>query len=90
MLDVLVLCEGYTEREFCRSVVAPYIASPGVAVQGTLAGRQQQKRVGVRNCSAYRKELIRLARQRTGRHVSLLIDYFRMPHSWPGRSAHPE
>lgn len=32
MLDVLVLCEGRTEREFCKSVVAPYIASRGVAV----------------------------------------------------------
>ncbi len=85
MLDVLVLCEGHTEREFCKSVVAPYIASRGVAVQGTLAGRPQQKRGGVKNWSAYRKELIRLARQRTGRHVSLLIYYFRMPHSWPGR-----
>lgn len=26
MLDVLVVCEGQTEREFCREVVAPYVA----------------------------------------------------------------
>jgi hypothetical protein len=24
MREVLVLCEGHTEREFCNSVIAPY------------------------------------------------------------------
>lgn len=85
MLDVLVLCEGQTEREFCRSVVGPYLATHGIALAGTLVGAPQRKRGGIRAWPAYRGELLRLAKERDGRHVALLVDYYAMPNSWPGR-----
>ena len=31
MLEVIIACEGQTEREFCRSVLKPYLASKGNA-----------------------------------------------------------
>ncbi len=89
MREVLVLCEGHTEREFCNSVIAPYFANMGVNFKGTMVGSPQRKQGGVRNWSVYRNELIRLAKERNGRHVGVLVDYFRMPHSWPGRNTAP-
>lgn len=85
MLDVLVLCEGQTEREFCRNVIAPHVAASGIELAGTLAGKPQRKRGGVRPWSVYRGELLRLAEQHSDRHVAVLVDYYAMPDSWPGR-----
>ena len=85
MLDILVVCEGQTEREFCREVVAPYLAPNDIALAGTLVGKPQRKRGGVRPWPIYRAELLRLAKERADRHVALLVDYYAMPDSWPGR-----
>ena len=86
MLDVVVVCEGQTEREFCRNVVAPYLAVSGIVLAGTLVGKPQRKRGGIRPWPAYRGELLRLAKERGDRHVAVLVDYYAMPDSWPGRS----
>ena len=86
MLDILVVCEGQTEREFCRKVVAPYLASSGIALAGTLVGKPQRKRGGVRPWPVYRAELLRLAKERADRHVAVLVGYCAMPDSWPGRN----
>ncbi len=87
MREVLVLCEGHTEREFCRSVLAEYVANNyGIALSGTLVGKPQRKHGGIRDWSVYREELLRLAKVRADRVVGVLVDYYAMPHSWPGRS----
>jgi len=36
--EILVLCEGHTEREFCRAIIAPAIAHFGIALAGTIVG----------------------------------------------------
>ncbi len=90
MHEVLVLCEGHTEREFCNSVIAPYLVNMGVIFKGTMVGRPQRKQGGVQGWPVYRNELIRLAKERKDRHVGVLVDYFRMPHSWPGRDTAPD
>lgn len=86
MHDVLVLCEGQTEREFCRSVVREYVATRGIALAGTLVGKPQRKRGGISSWGVYRGELLRLAKERADRYVGVLVDYYAMPDSWPGRS----
>lgn len=86
MLDILVVCEGQTEREFCREVVASYLASNEIALAGTLVGKPHQKRGGIRPWPVYRAELLRLAKERADRHLAVLVDYYAMPDSWPGRA----
>lgn len=49
MREVIVLCEGQTEQEFCRSVVAPVLGRAGVYVSATLVGKPQRKRGGIRD-----------------------------------------
>ena len=89
MRDVIVLCEGQTEREFCRSVIAPGLHRAGVSVAGTLVGKPQRKRGGISAWPVYRNEIRRLAKQRVDWHVGVLVDYYAMPDSWPGRATAP-
>ncbi len=85
MLDVLVLCEGQTEREFCNSLLSPYLAQRGIELRATLRGKPQQKRGGICQWHVYQRELLRLAKERTNRHVAVLVDYYKMDDTWPGR-----
>jgi hypothetical protein len=87
MREVIVLCEGQTEKEFCRSVIAPAVASHNVTLSARLGGEPQQRRGGIREWDAYRKEVLKLGRQRMDWHVALLVDYYAMPSSWPGRGS---
>lgn len=87
MLDLIVVCEGQTEREFCRNLIAPYVAASNVAMGGTLVGKPHRKRGGIREWPTYREELLRLAKERPDRHLAVLVDYYAMPDSWPGRSS---
>jgi len=89
MRDVLVVCEGQTECEFCREVVAPFLSMSGVALAGTLVGKPNRKRGGVRPWPVYRAELVRLGKERPDRHVAVLVDYYAMPTDWPGRATAP-
>lgn len=86
MSDVVVICEGQTEREFCREVVAPHLGPRGVFLSGTLRGKPGRKRGGIAPWASYRVELIRLAKERADRRVAVLVDYYRLPLDWPGRS----
>ena len=69
MLEVIVVCEGQTEREFCREIIAPFVALHGVSLAGTLVGKPQNKRGGIRSWPAYRSELLKLAKERVDRHA---------------------
>lgn len=86
MSDVVVVCEGQTEREFCREVIAPHLGPRGVYLAGTLRGKPGRKRGGIAPWASYRVELIRLAKERADRRVAVLVDYYRLPSDWPGRS----
>lgn len=86
MVNVAVLCEGETEYDFCKAVVAPWAQPHGIELFGTLVGRPGRKRGGIRPWLTYRNELLRLAKERPGRAVGVLVDYYAMPMNWPGRS----
>jgi len=85
MLDVIVLCEGQTEREFCRSLISPFLFAAGISLAGTLVGKPGRKRGGIQEWETYRSEVLRLAKERDRRHVCVMVDYYSMPSSWPGR-----
>ncbi|WP_182871224.1 DUF4276 family protein [Stieleria mannarensis] len=88
MIEVLVVCEGQTEREFCKTVIASHLATRGIHFAGTLAGKAGKKRPGIGTWQLYRKEIRRHA-ARQERHVGMLVDYYGMPQSWPGRMNAP-
>lgn len=86
MPEVIVVCEGQSEREFCRKTIAPALALRGIELAGTLAGKAHRKRGGIQPWKTYRADVIRLSKERDGRHVAILVDYYAMPQDWPGRT----
>ena len=90
MLEVLVLCEGQTEREFCNGLLSPCLAEHGVAMRATLRGKPQRKRGGMCGWDVYQRELIRLPGGRRDCHVAVLADYYKMDGTWPGRPEAPK
>lgn len=87
MLEVLISCEGQTEREFCRSVLKPYLAPKGIHLSGKLVGKPTRRLGGIRGWRIYREEILRTASENSSRHVGLLVDYYGMPDCRPGRTA---
>lgn len=86
MRDVLILCEGQTEREFCNTVIRGHLHAHGVSLSGTLVAKPRGKSGGIAKWPVYRRELTNRAKERSDRHVGLLVDYYAMPKSWPGRT----
>ncbi len=89
MSEILVLCEGDSEREFCNSVVAEHMRAHGVWVRGTLAGKPNKKQGGILRWEKCRREILVLGQQRSEHHVAVLVDYYAMPLCWPGREGAP-
>lgn len=84
MPEVIVVCEGPTEREFCNRTLRGYVEPKGVTLSGTLVGKPNRKTGGIQVWKHYRKEVIRLAMERAERHVALLVDFYGLPLDWPG------
>ena len=89
MLDVLVLCEGQTEREFCNGLLGTYLSERCIALRATLRGKPQRKHGGMCQWDAYERELTRLAKEHADRHVAAMVDYYKMDKTWPGRREAP-
>jgi hypothetical protein len=86
MREVIVLCEGKSEQLFCRTVVTPHLHEQGVDVRPRLGGKPGRTRHGgIAHWPVFKGELIKLAKERADRHVSVLVDYYGMPLNWPGR-----
>lgn len=81
---VLALVEGQTEEAFVKKTLAPWLGSQGVAVSATTCGRRRKQR-GVPRWERAQRELLRLLKEDTGRHVTTMFDYYGMPTGWPGR-----
>jgi Domain of unknown function (DUF4276) len=86
MPEVLVLCEGKTERNFCTSVLARHLNPRGVYLKTSTLGSQHGPAGGVRKWERYRLELERLG-NKPNAYVGLLIDYYAMPNDWPGKAS---
>lgn len=89
MPDVIVVCEGHTERAFCRDVLAPEFANRGVFLRAMLLGKQRGRGGGIVPWAICRRELEIYSREHATWHVALLVDYYAMPHDWPGRATAP-
>ena len=85
---VYVVVEGVGERAFVKQVIAPYLAQSNVWVHAPLVGKPGHKG-GVRSFEAVRGDLLSLLKQNRPKrpvYVSMMFDYYGMPHNWPGRS----
>ncbi len=85
MSRVLALVEGQTEETFVRDMLAPHLGLQGVWLTGYLAKRRGTG--GVPSWSQFMPDLLKLLKEDTNAHVTMMIDFYAMPDDWPGRVA---
>jgi len=81
MKRVVIICEGETEREFCKNILAPYFVTRGIFIQSPLIKRSMG---GVVRWNILKKE-IETYLYEEGVCVTMLIDYYGLynKHAFP-------
>ena len=82
MKRVVIICEGETEREFCKNILAPYFIAKNIHIQSPLIKRSMG---GVVRWSILKKE-IQTYLLETDVFVTMLIDYYGLysKYAFPG------
>ena len=89
---MLIHVEGQTEESFVNQVLAPHLYALGyTSVSARLLGnsRQRSRRGGIRNWDLVREGILRHLRQDREVLATTMVDYYRLPDTWPGRSDAP-
>ncbi len=83
MTRLIVVCEGETEREFCRDMLGPYLLPFGIQVQPPLI---KQSRGGMVQWAVLKRQLEMHLKQDTAAYVTTFIDLYgiRKKHEVPG------
>lgn len=92
MTRLLVSVEGETEELFVYQVLAPHLYAHGytsvvASLMGTAVSRDN--RGGVKAWDDVLKDIVNKLRGDRGLIVSTMVDYYGMPHDWPGRGVVP-
>lgn len=79
---MVIICEGETEREFCKNILAPYFVTKNIHIQSPLIKRSMG---GIVRWSILKKE-IQTYLQENNVHVTMLIDYYGLysKYAFPG------
>ncbi|MBV9576810.1 MAG: DUF4276 family protein [Gammaproteobacteria bacterium] len=83
-IEVFLVVEGQTEQTFIRDILAPEIAQKGMYLHAALIGKPGHKGGDIRFERA-KNDIGNFLTQRKDTFVSMMIDYFRVDASWPGR-----
>lgn len=93
MSRLLLHVEGQTEETFVNDVLAPHLCERGYdSVRARLLGnaRQRDRRGGIRDWNAVRRDITNHLREDTGAFATTMVDYYGLPRTgqraWPGRS----
>lgn len=83
-IEVFLVVEGQTEQTFIRDVLAPEMAQKGIYLHAALIGKPGHKGGDIRFERA-KEDIANFLAQRNDTFVSMMLDYFRIDTSWPGR-----
>lgn len=92
MPRLLIHVEGQTEESFVNQVLAPHLYARGYSSIGArLLGnsRQRSRRGGITNWHLVRQGILHHLKQDQGVLVTTMVDYYGLPHTWPGRANAP-
>jgi len=90
MSRVLIHVEGQTEETFVSEVIGPHLYNVGfLSVGARLLGnaRLRSRRGGIKDWQVVRQEIHRHLANDPGCIATLLVDFYALPGSWPGRLA---
>ena len=88
MARILIHVEGRTETDFINGVLAEYLYQVGfTVVSARLLGnaRRRNRRSGIREWKTVKKETVNHHKGDSNVLASLMVDYWGLPDSWPGR-----
>ena len=88
MSRLLVHVEGPTEETFVNELLRPYLYDRGYSeVSARLMGnaRQRSRRGGIKGWTEVKKDILGHLKQDAGRLVTIMVDYYGLPQTWPGR-----
>ncbi len=89
MTRLVVLVEGQTEEGFVNNVLSTHLYSVGYTMVRThLLGnaRQQVREGGIVPWTVAEQDIVDDLLQDQGAIVTTMVDYYRLPGSWPGRT----
>lgn len=83
MIDLAILVEGETERDFVTTLLAPHLETHGVKAWPTLPGKPRDK-PSKRTWSAIAKDIHATLSERADRRCTTMFDLYALPSDWPG------
>lgn len=90
MKRILILCEGPTEQEFCKDVLAPYFFNRNILIQAPLIKKPSG---GIVHWDKLKKEIETHLKQESAAIITTLVDYYGIleEYNFPGwHEAHKE
>lgn len=85
MIDLAIICEGKTERNFAEQLLAPHFASFGIETEATEIGLRNVQQGGNVTFARVLCDLKLLLGDH--QYVTTLLDYFRLGKDWRGLAA---
>ncbi|MBN2181699.1 MAG: DUF4276 family protein [Sedimentisphaerales bacterium] len=82
MNRILVLVEGDTEVSFVDYILCPEFAAKGIFLTSALFRKRHKGSFGYQNCQ---KRILNTIKQDSSVYVATFVDYYKLPHDWPGR-----
>lgn len=83
MNRVLVLVEGDTEISFVDYILCPEFSAKGIYLTSALFRKKHKGSFGYQNCQ---KRILNTIKQDSSVYVTTFVDYYKLPHDWPGRT----
>ena len=90
MPRLLVHVEGQTEEAFVGELLAGHLTRFGYTlVSARLVGNPRMKRGGIRPWQSVKRDILRHLKEDREAIAALMVDYYGLPHDWPGRADAP-
>ena len=94
MIRVYILCEGQTEESFVRELLYSMFYKKGIDLIPIICETKREQsglkhKGGVSTYGKIRRELIALCKSHPYEYVTMMFDYYALPHDTPGAAVAP-
>ncbi len=85
MARLLIHVEGQTEETFVNEVLASHLMAEGYDSVGARIVGNARQRGGIRSWPVVRKDIVHHLKEDRSCIATMMVDYYGLPGSWPGR-----
>ncbi len=87
MIRVYVFCEGQSEESFVKNILFPHFQIKDIYLTPIVLSTSKHFRGGVSTYGKIHNQIERKCKEDSGAWVTTMIDYYGLPHDWPGLPA---